>query len=94
MAVFAVHYVYSDATVPGRDEHRPAHRAWLNALVDEGVVLTSGPYPDGSGALILVRADSLDAVSELFENDPFQREGLLTDKRIVEWVPTMGAFVA
>ncbi|MEC3954167.1 YciI family protein [Nocardia sp. CDC153] len=94
MAVFAVHYVYSDTTAPTRDIHRPEHRAWLNALVDEGTVLTSGPYPDGSGALILVRGDSLDAVTKLFENDPFARENLLEDKRIVEWLPTMGAFVS
>ncbi|MEC3914744.1 YciI family protein [Nocardia sp. CDC160] len=94
MAVFAVHYVYSDATAPVRDVHRPEHRAWLNALVDEGTVLTSGPYPDGSGALILVQGDSLEAVTKLFENDPFARENLLADKRIVEWLPTMGAFVS
>ncbi|MGW4246163.1 YciI family protein [Nocardia sp. NPDC004722] len=93
MAVFAVHYVYSDATAPARDIHRPDHRAWLNGLVDEGTVLTSGPYPDGSGALILVQAADLATVTELFEKDPFNREGLLTDKRIVEWLPTMGAFV-
>lgn len=92
MAVFAIHYVYSEATVPARDIHRPEHRAWLNALVDAGTVLTSGPYADGSGALILVSAEDLDAVTELFENDPFNREGLLQDKRITEWLPTMGAF--
>ncbi|MGV9664768.1 YciI family protein [Nocardia niigatensis] len=94
MAVFALHYVYSETTAPGRDIHRPAHRAWLDNLVDAGTVLTSGPYPDGSGALILVQAEDLEAVTTLFENDPFNREGLLTDKRIVEWVPTMGAFVS
>ncbi|GAB0105016.1 YciI family protein [Nocardia sp. JMUB6875] len=94
MAVFAVHYVYSDATAPARDIHRPEHRGWLNDLVAQGTVLTSGPYPDGSGALILVKADSLDAVTKLFEDDPFNREGLLTDKRIIEWLPTMGAFTS
>ncbi|APB00165.1 YciI family protein [Nocardia seriolae] len=94
MAVFAVHYVYSDATVPARDIHRPAHRAWLNALVDEGTVLTSGPYADGSGALILVKSEDLESVTKLFEDDPFNREGLLEDKSIAEWLPTMGAFVS
>ncbi|QLY29637.1 YciI family protein [Nocardia huaxiensis] len=94
MAVFAVHYVYSDATVPQRNEFRPEHRAWLNNLVDEGVVLTSGPYANGSGALILVKAEDLESVEKLFTNDPFAREGLLEDKRFVEWLPTMGAFSA
>ncbi|MBL1078855.1 hypothetical protein JK358_31075 [Nocardia sp. 2] len=92
MAVFAVHYTYSDTTVESRNEHRPAHRAWLNNLVDEGVVLTSGPNADGSGALILVRLDSLDSVEKLFTEDPFAQQNLLEAVRIVEWLPTMGAF--
>lgn len=92
MAVFAVHYVYSDTTAPARDIHRADHRAWLNNLVDAGTVLTSGPYPDGSGALILVESPDLESVTKLFTEDPFAREGLLADSRIVEWVPTMGAF--
>lgn len=94
MPVFAVHYVYSDTTAPARDIHRAEHRAWLNDLVDEGTVLTSGPYPDGSGALILVRGENLEAVTGLFAQDPFAREDLLEDKRIVEWLPTMGAFAS
>ncbi len=62
MPLFAVHYSYSAATVPARDELRPVHRAWLSGLVDAGVVRTSGPYTDGSGALIVVEADDADAV--------------------------------
>ncbi len=92
MAIFAVHYTYAEAQAAGRDEHRPAHRAWLNDLVDKGTVLTSGPYPDGSGALILVRAEDLSAAQTLFADDPFAKHSLLHDARIVEWKPTMGAF--
>ncbi|MFI1917079.1 YciI family protein [Nocardia sp. NPDC020380] len=92
MAVFAVHYVYAEDKIPGRDEFRPEHRAWLRSQVDAGTVLTSGPYPDGSGALILAQGDDADAVAKLFADDPFKREDLLADRRIVEWVPTMGAF--
>jgi uncharacterized protein YciI len=93
MALFAVLYTYAEAQAAGRDEHRPAHRAWLNDLVDKGTVLTSGPYPDGSGALILVRAEDLSAAQTLFAEDPFARNNLLHEARIVEWKPTMGAFV-
>ncbi|WP_067887550.1 YciI family protein [Nocardia vaccinii] len=93
MAIFAVLYTYAEAQAAGRDEHRPAHRAWLNELVEQGTVLTSGPYPDGSGALILVRTDDLAAAQALFAQDPFAKHGLLQEARIVEWKPTMGAFV-
>ncbi|NNH74917.1 hypothetical protein HLB23_34565 [Nocardia uniformis] len=92
MPIFAVHYTYSDATVPGRTEHRPEHRAWLNNLVDQGTALTSGPYPDGTGALIIVRADDADALAKLLPQDPFAQLGLIDNVRFVEWLPVMGAF--
>ena len=94
MPIFAVHYTYSEATVGGRDEHRPAHRAWLSGLVERGTVLSSGPYQDGSGALILFCAETADEMSTLLAADPFAREGLIDDVRLVEWLPVMGTFAA
>ncbi|MFE7801943.1 YciI family protein [Nocardia sp. NPDC057440] len=92
MPIFAVHYTYSEATVPGRDTHRPEHRAWLSGLVEAGALLSSGPYPDGSGALLLFRADDETALTDLLAEDPFAREKLIDAVRAVEWVPVMGAF--
>lgn len=94
MPIFAVHYTYSDATAAGRDAHRPRHREWLSNLVDRGVVLSTGPYADGSGALLLFRADDAAALEELLAADPFAREGLIDAKRFLEWTPVMGAFSA
>ncbi|MGW0249406.1 YciI family protein [Nocardia goodfellowii] len=90
MPTFAVHYTYSEATVPGRDEHRPEHRAWLADQADAGVMLSSGPYGDGSGALLLFRAESEAALKDLLGQDPFARENLVEDIRVVEWTPTIG----
>ncbi|MGV9409880.1 YciI family protein [Nocardia sp. NPDC003693] len=92
MPIFAVHYVYTEATAAARLENRPEHRAWLNNLVDQGTILTSGPYPDGTGALILFRAESLEFVTDLLPQDPFAKLGLIEDKRAVEWLPVMGVF--
>ncbi|RDI64862.1 YciI family protein [Nocardia pseudobrasiliensis] len=92
MALFAVHYTYAEAEAAGRDEHRPAHRGWLSDLVDRGVVLTSGPYPDGSGALIIFRADDAEAIEKLLATDPFAQRGLVAEVRFVEWKPVLGAF--
>ncbi|WP_028478614.1 YciI family protein [Nocardia sp. CNY236] len=94
MPIFAVHYEYSAATVPGRDAHRPAHRTWLAGLLTSGTLLTSGPYPDGSGALLLFRSASPAELQGLLARDPFAREGLIDDVRVVEWVPVLGAFTA
>ncbi|MFE1595763.1 YciI family protein [Nocardia sp. NPDC058705] len=92
MPIFAVHYTYTDATAADRATNRPEHRAWLNALVDAGTVLSSGPYPDGSGALLLFRHEDASSLTELLSNDPFARLGLIEAVRVVEWLPVMGAF--
>ncbi|MGW5917974.1 YciI family protein [Nocardia fluminea] len=92
MPIFAVHYTYSASTAADRATHRPEHRGWLNALVDAGTVLSSGPYPDGSGALLLFRAEDSSSLTELLTGDPFAKLGLIDAVRVVEWLPVMGAF--
>ncbi|MDO3649090.1 YciI family protein [Nocardia mangyaensis] len=113
MPIFAVHYTYTDATAVDRANHRPEHRAWLNALVDTAVlpagpeavaerdhagasgtatVLSSGPYPDGTGALLLFRAENATALTDLLGHDPFAEKNLIEAVRVVEWLPVMGAF--
>ncbi|MFQ6398266.1 YciI family protein [Nocardia sp. KC 131] len=94
MPIFAVHYTYSDATVPGRDTHRPEHRTWLSSQIEAGTLLSTGPYPDGSGALLLFRAEDLPTLAGLLEQDPFAREQLIDAVRAVEWAPVMGAFAS
>jgi uncharacterized protein YciI len=94
MPIFAVEYSYTDATIPGRDTHRPAHRAWLLDLVDNGTVLSSGPYPDGTGALLLFQTETVDALRELLSLDPFAVKHLIERTAIREWLPVMGAFSA
>ena len=41
MTVFAVEYVYAADSGAIRDETRPAHRAWLSDLADEGALLAA-----------------------------------------------------
>ena len=94
MPIFAVHYSYSEATIPARLTNRPDHRAWLGAQVEAGALLTSGPYPDGTGALLIFRAEDEATLRDLLTNDPFAREKLIEDVRVVEWLPVLGAFAA
>lgn len=92
MALFAVEYTYSDATAAARDEHRPEHRAWLGDLVEQGVVRATGPWADGSGALILVDVADEAAARELMAQDPFSQRDLVDAVRITGWNPVMGVF--
>ncbi|OZC89495.1 hypothetical protein CH282_06000 [Rhodococcus sp. 06-418-1B] len=91
MALFAVHYTYSPSTTDGRDTHRATHRAWLADLLERNVLVSSGPYVDGSGALIIVEGTNTASVATLFEQDPFAVENLVETSTIVEWKPVMGA---
>ena len=92
MPIFAVQYSYTDATIADRNTHRPGHRAWLRELADNGTVLSSGAYPDGTGALLLFRSENADALRELLSQDPFAVENLVERTEIHEWLPVIGAF--
>ncbi|HLS78783.1 MAG TPA: YciI family protein [Nocardia sp.] len=94
MPIFAVQYRYSEATVAARDTHRPRHRGWLSELVEAGTVLSTGPYTDGSGALLLFRAEDETSLRELLARDPFAQEKLIDAVRVDEWKPVLGAFAS
>ena len=92
MSIFAVEYVYGPEAEAERAEHRPEHRQWLAALADSNVVLASGPYADGAGALLIFRAESEVAVQELVAQDPMTRGGGVTGLKISGWNPVIGKF--
>lgn len=92
MAIFAVHYSYGPGKAQLRDEHRALHREWLSEEYKAGNVLISGPYPDGSGALIMTRAADLEAAEAFQNNDPFIAHEAVDGVRIVEWTEVYGPF--
>lgn len=91
MSTYAVTYLYTDdpATL---DEHRPAHRAFLQALALTDVVQASGPVSSGemSGALIIVNGESEEQVLTLLEHDPFWKVGVIADRAVVSWNIVIG----
>ena len=90
MPVFAVHYSYVDDPELVT-EHRPAHRDFLRALLDQGTVLAAGAYTQGpAGALLVFRGDSAEEIEALLRDDPFQRLGLVQDCQIRPWGQAMG----
>ncbi|WP_267626754.1 YciI family protein [Gordonia sputi] len=92
MAIFAVHYTYGPAQAAMRDQHRALHREWLSEEFKAGNVLMTGPYPDGSGALILVRGTDLDEAEVFIANDPFNAHQAIDGVRVVEWTQVYGPF--
>lgn len=93
MSVYAVHYTYCDdaeALAAGR----PNHRAYLGSLLEAGTLLASGPYVDVAPdqALLIFRADSVEAVEALLAEDPFQKDRLVSRHEITRWNALLGAF--
>jgi uncharacterized protein YciI len=90
MPVFAVQYSYVDD--PARvTEHRPAHRDFLRALLEQGTVLAAGAYTDGPvGALLIFRGDSEQDIARILQDDPFQKLDLVADCKIRAWGQAMG----
>lgn len=84
MAKFAAILTYvSDAD--SLSEVRPRHREYLSGLLAEGKLDRSGPFPDGSGALIIYDAEDLAEAQVLLANDPFSKNGLVTEVKLKEW---------
>lgn len=92
MSLFSVEYVYAPDTDGARAEHRGAHRELLGSLTDpENVKLVaSGPYTDGSGALLIFAAAGEEAVHDVLKRDPFVSEGLVANAKVTEWDPVTG----
>lgn len=105
MAIFAIHYTYPDDATEMLTM-RPEHREWLTAVPG---LLVAGMYQEGhdevsegeptdeeprNGALIVVEADSLGAVTSLFDQDPYWLNGYILRRVVRTWNPPFGAWVA
>ncbi|MCJ0902736.1 YciI family protein [Rhodococcus sp. ARC_M6] len=92
MSLFLVEYTYAPEKNAARDAIRADHRAWLTDLLERDIVLSSGPFADGLGALIIVDTADAETVALLFTHDPFAIADLIANVRITEWVPVLGQF--
>ncbi|NJO05660.1 MAG: YciI family protein [Chloroflexaceae bacterium] len=65
---------------------RPAHRTFLQGGYEQGVLLCSGPQNPPTGAVVIARADSLEAIQTFFANDPYA-QAQVARYRFVEFDP-------
>jgi uncharacterized protein YciI len=95
--VFAVLYTYTEDTVT-RDEVRPAHRAFLAGLLEQGTLLASGPWAPAEGqddgALLVLAAADEATVAGILDEDPFRTAGLVARRELRAWVQVMGPWVS
>ncbi|HMP16526.1 MAG TPA: YciI family protein, partial [Gemmatales bacterium] len=72
---YAVLYRYSD----NKDkiaEVRPAHRQYLNSLLQSGNLVAAGPLMDDSGALIIYSVQDETELNQFITQDPFHQQGI------------------
>ncbi len=71
-------------------EIRPAHRAYLTQLIDEGKLVCSGPFTDNYGALIVYEAETYDAAEAILKGDPFFVGGVFVRWEMRPWKCVFG----
>ncbi|WP_297752561.1 YciI family protein [uncultured Tessaracoccus sp.] len=89
MNYFAVLYTY--ATDKAKlDKVRPEHRRYLSSLAEN---VGAGPLldTDPGRALLLFQAESLEAVTQLLDADPFHAAGLIANREVFGWNPATGS---
>jgi uncharacterized protein YciI len=83
MSIFVLEYRYAD--MDARARVRPDHMAYLRSLQAEGTVVMAGPIGDGSRAMMVLQADSEEAVRRLIESDPYTAAGVGADHVVRPW---------
>ena len=61
------------------------HAAFMNALVDEGLIILGGPVEGDRETLLIFAAPSREAVLERLAQDPWAHNGMLSVKSIERW---------
>ncbi|BDG59230.1 YciI family protein [Caldinitratiruptor microaerophilus] len=77
-----IHYVADQDKV---QSVRPAHREYLSRVKAQGKLWASGPFTDGSGALIIYEAESEEEARRLLEDDPFHKSGVFASWELRPW---------
>ncbi|AHI01969.1 YciI family protein [Kutzneria viridogrisea] len=93
MPRYAVEYTYVE-DVPKRHAVRPRHRDYLAGLAAEGVLLLAGPWAADDGALLAFEAADEAALRGYLDADPYKAAEVISETRITEWNPLLGAWVS
>jgi uncharacterized protein YciI len=89
MAIYAVTYKYIDDPEL-INQIRPSHRVWLKELLDQDILLVSGPMVNRAASLLVFRSESVEELSSLLDNDPLEVAGVIEERIIEEWNTVFG----
>jgi uncharacterized protein YciI len=91
-------FVVTRTPGPAWDRSRPMkeqaawaeHAAFMNGLADSGFVMLGGPVGNGDKILLIVEADSEDAIRTRLDADPWTPMQLLQIAVIERWTILLG----
>jgi len=89
MSFFVLEYRYAD--LDARARVRPDHLAYARSLHERGSLILAGPVGDGSGAMMVLKLDSVEEVEGIIEADPYTAAGVGVDHVLRPWnvvIPT------
>ena len=58
----------------------------MDSLFEEGVIILAGPFADRTGSMVIVTADNITRVHEIFLNDPWTEHDVLVVADVKEWI--------
>lgn len=92
MAVFVVTYEHPDDA--GWQQHLMPHLTWLQHRIEDGSLISSGPFSDADvkSALLIMTASDQASLESIIATDPFAIEGLIANITIRSWDPIFGVF--
>jgi uncharacterized protein YciI len=80
-----------DASKPLREQVAwPEHAAFMNALVDDGLIVLGGPVGGGPKTLLIVDAPDEDQIRRRLDADPWAPMGLLVVTNVEPWEILLG----
>lgn len=82
MKYFAVLLPMKDAELS--IQHRTAHLAYLEDRRNEGKIFANGRFADGSGGMVIYKAETFEEAQAIAEKDPYVQVGARSCE-IHEW---------
>lgn len=67
------------------------HARFMEALAGEGFVVLGGPLDDGEKVLLIINAESRQAIEARLADDPWTPMGLLPIAKVERWEILLGA---
>jgi uncharacterized protein YciI len=83
MSFFVLEYRYGD--LDARARVRSDHLAYLQSLLDAGIVILAGPVGDGSGAMMVLQVGSEQEARQVVNADPYTSAGVGVDHVLRPW---------